>query len=98
MSFALLPVASSVNFQYTFQLASLFIKKIMKAYFCIMVALCVVLLSLQAVEMSEGARARRQSSNDNIVTLEVPQITLVRLLQALLGALGLSDLLGGLLG
>ncbi|GFY18616.1 nep-5 like spider venom protein Nep-737 [Trichonephila clavipes] len=82
------------NYQFTFQLSSCFIKITMKAYFCIMVALCVVLLSLQAVEMSDGARARRQSSNDNIVTLAVPQNILIRLLKALLGALGLGGILG----
>ncbi|GFY76679.1 uncharacterized protein TNIN_161851 [Trichonephila inaurata madagascariensis] len=55
-----------------------------------MVVLCVVLLSLQAVEMSQNARARRQSNNDNLVTLEVPQNILARLVKALLEALGLK--------
>ncbi|GFR20321.1 spider venom protein Nep-5 [Trichonephila clavata] len=92
--------SSSDNFQFIFtsHLASLFIKIIMKAYFCLMVVVCVVLLSLQAVEMSPNARARRQSDNDNIVTLEIPQNILIRLLQGLLGALGLGGLLGGVLG
>nr|ARQ14841.1 Nep-5 like spider venom protein Nep-737 [Nephila pilipes] len=66
----------------------------MKAYFSIMVVVCVVLLSLQAVEMSPNARERRQSDNDNIVPLEVPQNLLIRLLQGLLGALGLGGILG----
>nr|ARQ14843.1 Nep-5 like spider venom protein Nep-483 [Nephila pilipes] len=70
----------------------------MKAYFSIMVALCVVLLSLQPVEMSEGARARRQSNNDNLVPLEIPQDILARLVEGLLGALGLKGGLGGLFG
>ncbi|GFQ97438.1 nep-5 like spider venom protein Nep-713 [Trichonephila clavata] len=68
----------------------------MKTYFSIMVALCVVLLSLQVVEMSPNARARRQS--DNLVTLEIPHDILTRLVEGLLGALGLKGGLGGLLG
>ncbi|PRD26328.1 UNVERIFIED_CONTAM: hypothetical protein NCL1_38405 [Trichonephila clavipes] len=70
----------------------------MKAYFCIMVVVCVFLLSLQAVEMSPNSRARRQSNNDNLVTLEIPQNILARLVEGLLGALGLKGGLGGLLG
>nr|ARQ14844.1 Nep-5 like spider venom protein Nep-217 [Nephila pilipes] len=68
----------------------------MKAYFSIMVVVCVVFLSLQAVEMSPNARVRRQS--DNLVTLEIPQNILARLVEGLLGALGLKGGLGGLLG
>ncbi|GFQ95152.1 uncharacterized protein TNCT_536131 [Trichonephila clavata] len=67
----------------------------MKAYFSIMVAICVALLCLQAVEMSPSARARRQSDDDNLVTLVIPQDILVRLLEGLLGALGLGAILGG---
>ncbi|GFY70083.1 uncharacterized protein TNIN_102821 [Trichonephila inaurata madagascariensis] len=85
-------------FIFSFHLAFPVIKITMKAYFSIMVALCVVLLSLQAVEMSESARARRQSDNDNLVELEIPQDILARLVEGLLGALGLKGGLGGLLG
>ncbi|GFY76678.1 uncharacterized protein TNIN_161841 [Trichonephila inaurata madagascariensis] len=90
--------ASPDNFIFTFHLAYLIIKLIMKAYFCVMVVVCVVLLSLQAVEMSPNARARRQSNNNNLVTLEIPQDILARLVEGLLGALGLKGGLGGLLG
>ncbi|GFY18641.1 uncharacterized protein TNCV_2398661 [Trichonephila clavipes] len=83
---------------FTFHRTSLFIKVTMKAYFCIMVVVCVFLLSLQAVEMSPNSRARRQSNNDNLVTLEIPQNILARLVEGLLGALGLKGGLGGLLG
>nr|ARQ14845.1 Nep-5 like spider venom protein Nep-713 [Nephila pilipes] len=68
----------------------------MKAYFSIMVPLCVILLTLQAVEMSPNARVRRQS--DNLVPLEIPKDILTRLVEGLLGALGLKGGLGALLG
>ncbi|PRD26327.1 UNVERIFIED_CONTAM: hypothetical protein NCL1_38403 [Trichonephila clavipes] len=87
-----------IKFIFALNLAFLVIKIKMKAYFSIMVVLCVVLLSLQAVEMSESARARRQSDNDNLVELEIPQDILARLVEGLLGALGLEGGLGGLLG
>ncbi|GFR18394.1 uncharacterized protein TNCT_221641 [Trichonephila clavata] len=87
---------SSDKFIFTFPLACRFIKLRMKAYFCIMVVVCCVFLSLQAVEMSPNARARRQS--DNLVTLEIPKDILTRLVEGLLGALGLKGGLGGLLG
>ncbi|PRD30426.1 UNVERIFIED_CONTAM: hypothetical protein NCL1_26471 [Trichonephila clavipes] len=65
----------------------------MKAYYSIMVALCVIVLCLQAVEMSP--RARRQSDNDNLISLVIPKDLLTRLLEGLLGALGLGAILGG---
>ncbi|GFY70081.1 uncharacterized protein TNIN_102801, partial [Trichonephila inaurata madagascariensis] len=86
------------KFIFTFQLAFQFTKIRMKAYFCIMVALYVLILCLQAVEMSEVARARRQSDDNNLVTLLLPQNILKRLLQGLLGFLGLGGILGGILG
>ncbi|GFT10533.1 hypothetical protein NPIL_387951 [Nephila pilipes] len=35
----------------------------MKGYFSVMVSLCVILLTLQSVEMSPAARERRQTDN-----------------------------------
>ncbi|GFY76356.1 uncharacterized protein TNIN_487451 [Trichonephila inaurata madagascariensis] len=87
--------SSSLKFISAFHLVCLFFEKIMKAYFSIMIALCVVVLCLQAVEMSPSARARRQSDNDNLIELVIPQDILVRLLEGLLGALGLGAILGG---
>ncbi|PRD29218.1 UNVERIFIED_CONTAM: hypothetical protein NCL1_30077 [Trichonephila clavipes] len=86
------------KFIFAFLLACLFRQLIMKTYFCIMVVVCIFLLSLQAVEMSPNARARRQSNNDNLVTLEIPQNILTRLVKALLEALGFRGGLGRLLG
>ncbi|GFR25985.1 uncharacterized protein TNCT_722741, partial [Trichonephila clavata] len=69
-------------------------KLIMKTYFCIMIALCMVLVIVQAAEM--GSRARRQS--DNVITLNIPRDLLDSLLKALLGEGGLGDLLKNILG
>ncbi|GFU14999.1 hypothetical protein NPIL_222911, partial [Nephila pilipes] len=63
----------------------------MKAYFAVLVAMCVVVLTLQSVEMSPNARERRQTDN-NLITLELPRDILVRLTDGLLRALG--DYLG----
>ncbi|GFT31565.1 hypothetical protein NPIL_304081 [Nephila pilipes] len=68
------------------------VKITMKAYFAVLVSVCVVLLAVQSVEMSPDARVRRDS--DNIITLEIPQDILVRLLEAVLSSLGLDDILG----
>ncbi|GFT44834.1 hypothetical protein NPIL_574131 [Nephila pilipes] len=58
----------------------------MKAYFAVLVAMCVVLLTLQSVEMSPDANEKNQS--DNLITLELPRDILVRLTGGLLRALG----------
>ncbi|GFY18633.1 uncharacterized protein TNCV_2398581 [Trichonephila clavipes] len=67
---------------------------IMKTYFCILIALCLILVTVQAAEM--GSRARRQS--DNIITVNIPRDLLDSLLKALLGEGGLGDLLKTILG
>ncbi|GFY70085.1 uncharacterized protein TNIN_102841 [Trichonephila inaurata madagascariensis] len=66
----------------------------MKTYFCIMIALCLVLVTVQAAEM--GSRTRRQS--DNLITLNIPRDLLDSLLKALLGEGGVGDLLKNILG
>ncbi|GFS89203.1 hypothetical protein NPIL_200321, partial [Nephila pilipes] len=64
----------------------------MKACFAVLIAVCVVLLAVQSVEMS---RVRRQSDeqSDNLITLEIPRDLLVRLLEGLLRSLGLGGIL-----
>ncbi|GFY70084.1 uncharacterized protein TNIN_102831 [Trichonephila inaurata madagascariensis] len=69
-------------------------KLIMKTYFCILIALCLVLMTVQAAELSP--RARRQS--DNLITLNIPRDLLDSLLKALLGEGGVGDLLKTILG
>ncbi|PRD26326.1 UNVERIFIED_CONTAM: hypothetical protein NCL1_38401 [Trichonephila clavipes] len=73
---------------------SAFSKINMKTYFCILIALCLVLLTVQAAEM--GSRTRRQS--DNLITLNIPRDLLDSLLKALLGEGGVGDLLKTILG
>ncbi|GFR18392.1 uncharacterized protein TNCT_221631, partial [Trichonephila clavata] len=67
---------------------------IMRTYFCILIALCIVLLTVQAVEMSP--RVRRQS--DNLITLNIPRDLLNQLLESLLGQGGIGDILKHILG
>ncbi|GFR18396.1 uncharacterized protein TNCT_221651 [Trichonephila clavata] len=71
-----------------------FSERIMRTYFCILIALCIVLQTVQAVEMSP--RARRQS--DNLITLNIPRDLLNQLLESLLGQGGLGDILKNILG
>ncbi|GFS91468.1 hypothetical protein NPIL_2231, partial [Nephila pilipes] len=44
----------------------------MKVYFAVLVAMCIVVLTLQSVEMNPNARERRQTDN-NLITLELPR-------------------------
>ncbi|GFY18617.1 uncharacterized protein TNCV_2398421 [Trichonephila clavipes] len=71
-----------------------FYEVIMKSYFCILIALCIVLQTVQAAEM--GSRARRQS--DNLITLHIPKDLLNQLLESLLGQGGIGDILKNILG
>ncbi|GFY18622.1 uncharacterized protein TNCV_2398471 [Trichonephila clavipes] len=67
---------------------------IMKSYFCILIALCIVLQTVQAAEM--GSRARRQS--ENLITLHIPKDLLNQLLESMLGQGGIGDILRNILG
>ncbi|GFY18627.1 uncharacterized protein TNCV_2398521 [Trichonephila clavipes] len=69
-------------------------ERIMKSYFCILIALCIVLQTVQAAEI--GPRARRQSGN--VITLHIPKDLLNQLLESLLGQGGIGDILKNILG
>ncbi|GFY76677.1 uncharacterized protein TNIN_161831 [Trichonephila inaurata madagascariensis] len=71
-----------------------FSERIMKTYFCILIAICIVLQTVQAAEM--GSRARRQSGN--VITLHIPKDLLNQLLEALLGQEGIGDILKNIFG
>ncbi|GFY18618.1 uncharacterized protein TNCV_2398431 [Trichonephila clavipes] len=58
-----------------------FFEIIMKTYFCILIALCVVLVTVETAEIS--SRTRNQS--DNLITVNIPRDLLDSLLKALLG-------------
>ncbi|GFY18663.1 hypothetical protein TNCV_2398881 [Trichonephila clavipes] len=62
----------------------------MKAYFFVMMALCIVLLAVQSVEMA-ATRERRQSSNNS--TLNVGDLA-VEILKEIFEGISLRNLLG----
>ncbi|GFQ95155.1 hypothetical protein TNCT_536141 [Trichonephila clavata] len=63
----------------------------MKAYFSVVMVLCIVLLTIQSVEMKTAIRERRQSSNNS--TLNAGDLV-VNILKAIFDGISLRNLIG----